>query len=101
MQAPLVSDSREQLRQASNLVRYAAKAQERMNAQKSWLNVLKRWFIEMPCLMLCATVLGLGAVLAVFRVDKQPTVQPYVSAVPDRAPNVPEIRAPEFRRASY
>jgi hypothetical protein len=104
MQAPLVSDSREQLRQASDLVRHAAKAQQRMDeaqAQKPWLNVLKRWFMEMPCLMLCAVVLGLGAALAVFHVDKQPTAPPYASAVPDRTTNVPEVRAPEVRRASY
>jgi hypothetical protein len=70
---------------------------EEAKAKKSWFHVLKRWFIEMPCLMLCATVLGLGAVLALFHVDKQPTVRPYVSAAP-RAANVPK---PEVRRASY
>ena len=102
MQAPLVSDSREQLRQASDLVRYAAKAQQRMDeakAQKSWLSVLKRWFIEMPCLMLCATVFGLGAALSVFHVNKQPAVQPAQPTVQDMFPGA--VPVPEVRRASY
>jgi hypothetical protein len=70
-------------------------------AQKSWFNVLKRWFMEMPCLMLCAVVFALGAVLSIFHVDKQPVASPYVSAAPARATNLPEVRAPEVRRATY